>query len=359
MSFVRFFFFSSLFVFALKTNAQLFMHPYLKDMAQHIGILDQIHKDSIDCTYFINYNNRFIKIKHNTTGRVSHIGLNLFNQTYETLYPSPIYDFIEYQALKHYSSLKNDYHLTDNVHFLKGSWNDLYTIDDNWQVETGLINNNIYNIKWSKGNKITIELTIPINYEILSNQSRKELLADFLTELREEIDYKKKTIVYNQSPASYYLMPEITLSTPVDSIGNAIYDKWHPVESFHNLLLIPSIVAPSAMVKIFFYTDGNNKNTIEIPLFYWNAICMSHGCQPYFGYENNNNGIAKGVQIMNNPAMGYDHVVYIECKEDDIGNSKIQLKGTAFLFIPTTNVKELFAKPLNSSKKNIKQREGL
>ena len=63
---------------------------------------------------------------------------------------------------------------------------------------------------------------------------------------------------------------------------------------------------------------------------------------PYFGYEETKDGKLQGGLFLYNKELGYDHVLSLSCDVKDIATDKLVFTSRAYLFIPTTNVKNLY-----------------
>lgn len=72
------------------------------------------------------------------------------------------------------------------------------------------------------------------------------------------------------------------------------------------------------------------------------AFARSMGCVPYFGYEETKNGKLQGGLFLYNKEFGYDHVLSLSCDVKDIATSKFLFTSYAYLYTPTTNVKNLY-----------------
>ena len=66
------------------------------------------------------------------------------------------------------------------------------------------------------------------------------------------------------------------------------------------------------------------------------------GCIPYFSFEEMRDGKLYGAMFIYNKETGYDHIFSLECDVKDIATNKLVLNSRAYLYTPTTNVKNLY-----------------
>lgn len=322
-----------------------------------LGIMDSIRTDTFSYTYYINHGHQKLKVRQGMGGYVEHIGIPLFAQEYETAYPSPVFDCLEYLTLcYHFNLMENDLPLAD-LKFFHGKWEDMARIGERKDVTTEIIKDKYYLVRWQENDKSIVELALPINYELLSCMSRKELYEVFVKKLNAPESTYARPVDYLQAEQSYYIIPEITQNQSIDSLGCLVYDSSRPQESMANLMLTSDSVAPNATMQLELVLDRDKRERLQIPLNRWNALCRSFGCKPYFGIEKKEDDIIKGVQIMSNMPTGYDHILYVECTQGDLGKKDISLKATAYLYIPSSNVKELFALPKKQHSKTKRQKK--
>ena len=340
--------------------AQYFKDSRLEKAARALGIMDSIRTDALSYTYYINNiknGGQPLKIRQGRKGYVEHIGIPLFSEEYVTACPSPVFDCLEYLTLcQQYHLVKNTLPLAD-IKFFHGSWEELCHIGDQKTVSVETVKEKYYLVKWQENDRTIVELALPINYELLNCMSRKELNDDFVRKLKDSESGNAMPVDYLQAQQSQYIIPEITENQNIDSLGCLIYDSSLPQESLANLMLASNSVAPNATMQLELVLDRDKRERLQIPLNRWNALCRSCGCKPYFGNEDNENGIIRGVQVMSNMPTGYDHILYVECAQEQLGKKDISLKAMAYLYVPSSNVKELFAVPKKQQSKTKRQKK--
>ena len=292
---------------------------------------------------------------------VEHIGIPLFSPSLCTVLPSPIYDFMEFATLDHKYHINENTLQKEDVKFLKGSWKTLEQLGDTISCTIDNLEGKTYRITWQRDGYNDVVVTVPISYELLANSTRREMEANFVRDLKAFTDTTsvhvplavdstqlKATNVDGIFVAigSNYLIPSINSNIYVqkgkDGQFRLIYDGHYPAESLANMLLSPaaSIGDVNIEVNISLSTYSNEK--VEMSLRDFLSFCRSQGCTPYFGFEGTTKGDANGTLLMSNFSAGYDHIIYIQCPTSGIG-SDLLLQAHAYLFTPSSNVKDLFA----------------
>ena len=71
-------------------------------------------------------------------------------------------------------------------------------------------------------------------------------------------------------------------------------------------------------------------------------FAKSQGCTAYFSFEEIKDGKFWGALFLYNKETGYDHILSLECDVKDIATNQLVFNSKAYLFTPTTNVKDLY-----------------
>ena len=233
-----------------------------------------------------------------------------------------------------------------------------------------------YTVKWQQNGKTLLSLAFPANYEYFANDSRRNLEQQFLELLRgfksgkgvakekvniNDLGKVKGKNLYVKKGKSY-VIPSINSDvfyqveeTPQVEEGDTIYrlsckpmmSANFPRESFSNLVLGK---VKNANVHLVFSMSNRKEEDCQVRLLDFLTYCKNQGCKAYFGYEGEEKELLQGTLVMHNQANGYDHVIYFSAKKSCLTDAKEALEGKVYLYAPSTNVKELFAKP--SQKRN-------
>ena len=359
---------SILLLCAHSLSAQEYAASHLQTASQKLGIITKLSKGSMSDT--LSVQGQRIIVRKDTQGRVEHIGIPLFNAYIRSLQPSPIYDYLEYAALD------KKFHISENtlqfnkLKFSKGNWDTLYLLGDTTTCNISNLDDKAYIVQWKKDGNVFLELSFPVDYELLANSSRREMEVRFIKDLKnyqvqgaqqeqavDSTTLKKYAIqgMYVKE-GSNYAINAITSNTYYiikNSKPQLLYDSSHSAESMSNLLLSPAAL-PEAHLTVNFAMSTYREEIVNIGYRQFFEFCIANGCEPFFGYEGITDGMASGTLIMHNKKSGYNHVFYIQCPDKELGHAGAHLKGTGYIYTPSSNVKNLFAAPSKGKSKSYK-----
>ena len=107
---------------------------------------------------------------------VEHIGIPLFTGEMRSLQPSPIYDFLEYAVLNIIYKVNPNQLYLNKVVFRKGNWQ---TLAKSRLSECPCTISNqddrLYIVSWQRDTATVAEVGIPIDYELLGNDTRRNM----------------------------------------------------------------------------------------------------------------------------------------------------------------------------------------
>lgn len=291
-------------------------------------------------------------------GLVSQIGLNLFSDDMKNSMDRSLLEFIETALLA--KILNEDKGSFENLKIAEGTLSDFKGIDYQSPYTLTAVDSKDWALEWDLGNK-KIVLSLPIGYDIIQEGSRGEIENEFIKKLQAKKNTERKSFRnysheelkrYGEDlyflPGDTYISKDINRNTifeKEDSISfKPVWNISHPVESIGNMMIYPSSIYsnPILDVTILKHEYGETEN-IEITLNKFIAICENEGCIPFWGVENFDGEKLQGALFLYNPFQGYDHVLKIECKPEEIINGTGKIKGRASLYIPTNNVHNLFS----------------
>ena len=359
---------SILFLYAYSLSAQEYAANHLQAASQKLNISNQLTKGAVSDT--LSVQGQRIIVRKDTQGRVEHIGIPLFNAYIRNLQPSPIYDYLEYAALD------KKFHISENtlqfnkLKFSKGNWDTLFLLDDTTTCNISNLEDKTYIVQWKKSGNVFLELSFPVDYELLANSSRREMEVRFIKELKnfkthnsrqeQAIDstiLKKYAVqgIYVKEGSNYAINAITSNTYYIKKNGNPLllYDPAHLAESMSNLLLSP-VALPDAHLTVNFAMSTYREENVDTGYRQFFDFCIANGCEPFFGFEGIVDGLASGTLIMHNKKSGYNHIFYIQCPEKEIGQAGAHLKGTGYIYTPSSNVKDLFAAPSKGRSKSYK-----
>lgn len=324
-----------------------------------------------------------LSIRTDETGTIEHLGIPLFNQQMRTLLPSPIYDYLEYALLDH------KYHISDNklqeqkIKFRNGSWNDLENIKPEYDCTIDNRDDKWYIVTWNRPTAEPLSVAVPIDYELLANSTRKEMERNFARNLKRHKPKAAKPLIIESDEleslhrdgllvkkGEFFLLPEINTDTyykfvVVQESGKTIVretqglveditfeeempalliNAQYPRETLANILLTPHHADINANLMLQLLYAGYHKETVDVSLHQWMSYCQSVGCTPYYIYEGTTDNQGAAILIMYNRNEGYAHLAYLHADIGQIENKSQSYTGKVYMYIPTSNIKELFAK---------------
>lgn len=365
-------------------TAQSFKTEQLRQAAKVLGVetmLDSL--ESNQTIYLSASDNQAICVRTDKKQVVEHIGIPLFNEPMRVLMPSPVYDFMEYAVLNwKYKVNPNTLYLS-KVLFRKGSWKSLLNSQLNecdCTIEN--VDDKLYIVTWQRDSQDVAVVGIPIEYELLCNESRRNIERNFIKQLsdimpsdniREHEQITEDCLKIYGTEGLFviegrsYMMPELNQNTyyilktiyqPIDTVyqGNITHmvledvvpalvsDEDHPIETFTNLVMADNMESPDANTEIDFHLSDYHRKKLNIPLSQLKAFCTAQGDNLYFAFSNMTSEQIKGVLFAVNAAKGYNHLFSITMPKQELVDANPTMDIHAYLFIPPISKEKLFSK---------------
>ena len=365
---------------ATTADAQQFQSSHLNKAATKLKLsANDFATDSLPATLQLKVGTQPIVARIDSKGVVEHLGVPLFAEEMRQLQPSPIYDYLEYTMLDRLYKVNENTLTLQDLKFEKGNLAQLAKVND--EADGCTIENladKYYRVKWTKGETPIVSVSFPINYELLANSNRKEMELNFIRDIKTftdltpvaQKDLSAQMVATKDPdlfvvPGDHYLIDEINNNRYLtvnakDSDGvhehhiGFVFERHQPQESFANLMVEPDMPIDSARVELEFVLGNYKRDTVNVALRDWMAFCRKQGCQPYFGFEENNEGTLTGTLIMRNKQSGYDHIVAVRAEESELFADHPFVHAKVHLFTPSTNVRNLFGKATKSNRPRIK-----
>ena len=337
---------------------------------------------------------RKICLRTNSMGEVEHIGIPLFNDVMRILQPSPVYDFLEYAVLNwKYKVSPNRLYLSSLI-FKKGGWDTL--LKERLSECDCMIENRedkLYIVTWKQSDKEIAVIGIPIQYELLNNDTRRNMERDFIKGLDgyNPMIIKKPRTIINESklsiygteglfvlPGESYIMDYLnqniyyrlsTINEKVDTVINqepvlmevgailpvVVNDQEFPNESFANLMMCDDASVPEITMELEFHLSDYRRQHITTSLSSLKAFCRQHGCRMFFAGNGAKSGKARGVMFASNIPKGYNHLFSISIPVEQITSPNPTVKSDVYLYIPPIEKNKLFGTvPTKKSGANFK-----
>lgn len=367
----------------LTATAQSFKSEKLRKAAQVVGISDQLAVLSAETTTAAKAaDGQLLTVRTDATKTVEHIGVPLFSEEMRALMPSPVYDFLEYAALNwKYKVNPNTLYLS-KVLFRKGNWDKL--LKGRLQECSCSISNQddrLYIVTWQRNETDEVVLGIPIEYELLANDSRRNVERDFirhlasqktvtapatavvteddlkiygtgglfvkegdsyiLKELNQNVYYELKTIYEKVDTVINHKPVTMTLE---DVIPAVVRDSEHPVESFANLMMSDDRTLPDVRLSLDFHLSDYHRQQLAVPLSQLKDYLQQQGCSIYFACSAVTKEHLKGMLLAHNIREGYDHLFSLTLPVRQLTDKAPVAQAAVYLYIPPIDKSKLFGK---------------
>lgn len=367
---------------AVTLRAQTFKTERLGKAASVLGINNVLDSLPSGCTSSLHAKDGLtVCVRKTDDGTIEHIGIPLFQTDMRLLMPSPVYDFMEYAVLnKHYKVNPNDLYLS-KVLFRKGNWQTLVKEQlQNCECSISNQDDRLYIVSWLHEDQEEAVVGVPIDYELLNNDSRRNIERDFIRHLSAydvqpvvpkaitEDDLK----VYGTEglfaiPGESYLMPELngnvyyelrTISEEIDTIYQGKPTKMtledvvpfitissdYPAETMANLLLSDEVAVAGTRLKLDFHLSDYHREVIGVTAYQLRDFCRREGCKLYFAYRGTADGLVRGTLMVSNLAKGYNHLLSLRMPADQLTATEPELQADVYLYIPPIDKSKLFGK---------------
>lgn len=289
-------------------------------------------------------------------------GLKLFPEDMKQAMDRSLLNRIESDL---YKQLKNSNDKKDILtRVVKGSLTDFRSVRPETPCSVSSVNSKYIVAEWNVNGK-TVTVEIPVSYETAKGTDRSKT-EDLIIDRIRKSDGKRHTMTIDKDilesyGSDLYLLPggsyhskDITKNLFLDSSLNPIWDTKYPTESITDLFLYPSDkYGDVEMLLTVLKHEYGEKETISTTVNKVISEFEKDGCIPFWGIEKMADGELEGALFLYNQKQGYDHVLKIECKPEEVINGGGQIKARASLFIPTNNVDNLYS-PYTKKSKNEK-----
>ncbi|MDE5848685.1 MAG: hypothetical protein K2H38_00905 [Muribaculaceae bacterium] len=324
----------------------------LDSIAEQCGISQRIECEN--CDTVIDVDGYAVRVTKDS-GKLRHLGLDLFTPELKRMSDKGLMDFIETSLFA--KSRNTEIGNSALLKISKGKIADFRMLNPDSVCDINHTNANKMSVEWTlDGRRVAVNL--PTNYDTAKTGSRSEIEQDFIADVKAgglermpfgEIDPEDLEPYGDEM----YILPGGSYMNR--NINRHIYLKdnekmcpvWtheRPLESMANLFLYPSEEYADPMVEVTVLKhEYGEKETLTVPLSHLIAAAEDDGCMTFWGIEKFEDEKLTGSLFFYNRMQGYDHVVKLECEPAEVIEGTGSLKARASLFIPTNNVRDLFA----------------
>lgn len=146
-----------------------------------------------------------------------------------------------------------------------------------------------------------------------------------------------------------YIFDEITSNTYYIKRGKSfqpLCDKHFPKETIANRLLLSNNDMPKGIMSLKFQKYRYETDSVNIAFKQFVTFCKNEGYDAYVGIEHIDKKEINADVFIYNAENKWLHLIYITCPIEDVSNEGLVANGYAWLFIPTSNLRELMGKEL-------------
>lgn len=337
---------------------------------------------------------RTVCLRTDPMGEIEHVGIPLFNDMLRLLQPSPVYDFLEYAVLNwKYKVNPNQLYLS-KVIFKQGSWETLLR-DKLSECECSIENreDKLYIVTWKREEKDVAVIGIPIEYELLNNDTRRNMERAFVrdleackpspTKLKSAVVSEESLSIYGTEglfviPGKSYIIELLnqnvyykltTVYETADTVINnkpvtmsmeavlpvVVIDPEFPAETFANLMMCDDGSVPDVTLELDFHLSNYHRQKLTMPLSQLKAFCRQQGCNLYFACDGVQKDKRRGVMFASNLPKGYNHLFSLCISTEQLTAESPTVQADVYLYIPPIDKEKLFGTaPAKKSGANFK-----
>lgn len=367
---------------SVNLSAQQYKADRLKKAVEVTGL--QIVADSLlpEKTFGLTAKDgQTICLRTDPMGNVEHVGIPLFSDVMRLLQPSPIYDFLEYAVLNwKYKVNPNQLYLS-KVIFKQGKWETLLQEslkDCDCSIENR--EDKLYIVTWQREGKDVAIVGIPIEYELLNNDTRRNMERAFVKELSDYhpslnrpapaiVDEEQLSIygteglfvlagksylidllnqnVYYKLTTIYETVDTIMFKKPVQMkmesvLPVVVCDAEFPAESFANLMMCDDASVPDVTMELDFHLSNYHRERVTMPLSQLKSFCRQQGCNLYFACDGVQQEKVRGVMFASNLPKGYNHLFSLVIPTEQLTSASPVVQADVYLYIPPIDKEKLF-----------------
>lgn len=196
-----------------------------------------------------------------------------------------------------------------------------------------------------------------------ADSKRKSMEDAFIEQMKEtaKMDVLSRitndtTVMSRVEGKSYYVHPGDTYI--VDGISTATYyerkgkhfiplcDVKYPKETIANRLLLPNRELPDGNINMKFQKYRYQSDSLSIQFKQLMTFCRNKGYDMFVGVESMSKKDMKVDLFLFNNENKWLHVINLSCPIKNVADKGLVVEGTAWLFIPTSNIRQLMGKEL-------------
>lgn len=344
-------------------NNAVFRTKQIEETVSRLGLYNTIQSIPKGTTT-IKLKNKSVRIHKNINNEIDHIGIPLFSNQQRHLQPSSIYDYLEFSYLDKTFNITKQPSEYRKIRFLKGSWTDMKMITDSMAVTITKVDNKFFTVKWDITSNKTIELSVPIQYDMLSNSNRLEMEKNFIKDLKRV----KKQFIYVEKPLTLndiekadikligkdtiYIAKGDTLFT--DYVSDdlyyikeekefaLLYNEKYPIFSAFNMFLTGK-QTENKIVNIDFRRGDFTNSIVRTSLGKLLSTLKKQRTHNFVSLKKKDKNHVTISLYAYDTDLGSLHLFIMNSKIEYLVNSSNPIEAKCFLYIPISNIKNIFA----------------
>lgn len=154
---------------------------------------------------------------------------------------------------------------------------------------------------------------------------------------------------YYVHPGETYIVDGISTATYYERKGKSfipLCDAKYPKETIANRLLLPNRELPNGSIKLTFQKYRYQKDSVNIQFKQLMTFCRNKGYEMFVGIEGMGKKEMKVDLFLFNNENKWLHVINLACPIKNVADKGLVVEGVAWLFIPTSNIRQLMGKEL-------------
>lgn len=275
----------------------------------------------------------------------------LFASSMREAWPSAVLDYVEDAYAYQLDGGDMSHSRFAGITFTYGNWQLLSLVDSIAACSLSLLGGKLYRITWEG----FVSIEFPVQYDDLLGDSRSQIEDNFIARLRTAEGREASPVpdmdadgwpegeeLFRVDGAKYG-MSEVSSSYYLAEDGQRLlYSNAYPAESLANLFICGVEGQDAPITVSIAKHEYGVRDTIVTTVSALSGLCEEEGCEIYWGTESLEEGRLLGSVFFSNWMLGYDHVLRVECDPSLLGTEDFTIKARMSLFIPTTNIKDLY-----------------
>lgn len=365
-------------------TAQTYRSEKLEKTAQKLGISNLLGTLQAGETFSVKAKDgQTVYVRTGSSPMIEHIGIPLFDIGMRKAIPSPVYDCLEYALLNWKYKISDNMVYLSKVIFKRGNWNTLLGEDmTRLPCSVTTKDSSLYIVNWTRDEQDIATIGVPIDYELLANDTRRNLERQFiddllyyqltavpskpnlvtendlklygteglfvmqgesyqLPELNQNIYYELKSVF---EEVDTLLEGEIVTFQLEDVMPTAIVTPEHPLESLANLMLSDDTAVADACVTLDLHLSNWRREMIPIKCRQLREFFRQEGCRLFFAGMGISKENVQGMVLVTNLAKGYNHLLRLKMPVCQLTSDEPEIRADVYLYIPPLSKSRTFSK---------------